>query len=237
MLLQRGNSKTGAGIYQFSIPAGDSCPGKTALCDERCYAQKGFFVMPNVQARLERNFASSKLANFPMLVTEELLKHKVTIMRIHVAGDFYSLAYVKKWIEIVKANPTVIFFAYTRSWRLPNMRPLIEELGKLPNMRMWFSLDRETGDPGRVPKGIRTAYMSVAIHDTHEKPVNLYFRDYPIRGIIQKRIEGSLVCPPENGITHTTCEKCGVCYRRKDTPAAEKPRATSNKRVPLQLVG
>ena len=36
-----GNTKLGK-MPNFSIPAGDTCPGKSEFCKD-CYAQKGFF--------------------------------------------------------------------------------------------------------------------------------------------------------------------------------------------------
>ena len=39
------------------------------------------------------------------------------IVRIHVGGDFFNEAYFMAWVEIAKLNPTVLFYAYTKSLR------------------------------------------------------------------------------------------------------------------------
>ena len=39
-------------------------------------------------------------------------------IRIHDAGDFYSLEYLKKWLIIASLNPTVKFYAYTKIIKL-----------------------------------------------------------------------------------------------------------------------
>jgi len=48
-------------------------------------------------------------------MNEAIQKKKVDILRLHDSGDFYSIAYLNKWIEIAKANKDVIFYAYTKS--------------------------------------------------------------------------------------------------------------------------
>ena len=37
------------------------------------------------------------------------------IVRIHVAGDFFNENYFKAWIRVARLNPTVLFYAYTKS--------------------------------------------------------------------------------------------------------------------------
>ena len=63
--------------------------------------------------------------------------------RIHEAGDFYSLAYFRKWCEIARAFPAVTFFAYTKSyfvWR--EARPA--------NLSLMASQYLDT-DPAKLP--------------------------------------------------------------------------------------
>lgn len=226
-MLVKGNSKLGKTIWQFSIPAGSTCPGRTKLCSERCYAQKGFFLMPSVQRAQERNEEATRRDDFVEQMVAEICTVKAHIVRIHVAGDYYSAAYVKKWREIVKACPDVRFFTYTRSWhkeaaRLdPALRTELTNLSKCKNVRMWWSVDAETGPPEELPKRIRCAYLAINKDDIPDESMHLVFRDYPMRGTEQKRINGVMVCPPENGVTHLTCEKCGFCWRRD--PQKSKP--------------
>jgi hypothetical protein len=39
-------------------------------------------------------------------------------VRIHDAGDFYSLEYLLLWLEIVKACPNVTFYCYTKEVKM-----------------------------------------------------------------------------------------------------------------------
>ena len=80
-------------------------------------------------------------------------------------------------------------------------------------------MDRETGEPGRIPENVRLAYMSVDVKDLPTDKVDLAFRDYKARDVVQKRVNGVFVCPVENGSgIDLTCEKCKVCFRNESVP-------------------
>jgi hypothetical protein len=231
MLLVKGNSKLGRKIWGFSLPAGSTCPGKSDICNDRCYAQKGFFVMPSAKAAFKKRLAATKRDDFVLAMTAEIAKVRAEIVRIHISGDMYDAEYAHKWYEIVKASPATVFFMYTRSWRVDEIRPELAKIAALPNMRMWWSVDQETGMPTKLPKRVRTAYMAITINDAPPKKAHLAFRDYPVRGLIQKKMNDVLVCPPENGVnTGMTCEQCGNCWRRPPEDAI------NSKRIALKLV-
>lgn len=48
----------------------------------------------------------------------ELRRVRKTYIRIHDSGDFYSQAYLDKWVTIIKANPAKRFYCYTTSLHL-----------------------------------------------------------------------------------------------------------------------
>jgi len=43
----------------------------------------------------------------------EIRKKKPDYVRVHDSGDYYSRAYLKKWIDIANSNPNVRFYSYT----------------------------------------------------------------------------------------------------------------------------
>jgi len=189
--------------------------------------------MPAVKAAHRSNWKASRRQDFVTKMIAEIQRRRCEIVRISISGDFYSPDYVEKWVEIVRNCPTTVFFSYTRSWRLAAIRPALDRLAALPNMRLWWSVDSETGIPDDVPPRVRLAYMSVALIDEPAQPVDLVFRDYPIRGITQKRVAGAMVCPPENGVTKINCEKCGFCWRNRPS---SRPAQASNRRWPLSVL-
>lgn len=214
MAFSKNNSKLGKDIWSFSIPAGSTCPGKTDLCSNLCYAAKGFFVMPAVKKSLDENLTKSKSDEFVNWVTAEIVKNKIKILRVHVAGDMFSLDYANSWYQVMKSCPDTRFFLYSRSWRIPEIKPCLIKMSKLNNAKIWWSVDRETGKPPIVPSKIRLAYMQVSSDDVPDYPVSLVFRINNLRNIVTKKVNGAVVCPPENGVNkQLTCSKCGICWR------------------------
>ena len=105
----------------------------------------------SAQAKYQRNLALSKLPDFAQRMRYFILNHDVKVVRIHTGGEFHSAKYVRKWLRIATKSPKVKFFTYTRAWRIPAIREVLEELSRLPNVELWYSADRETGTPPSIP--------------------------------------------------------------------------------------
>ena len=142
--LQKTAKEFGVRIFNFSIPAGnDKLSGKITCpfagsCLKLCYAKRGMYRFGNVERALSKRYQASKEADFVQQITDELAKvkkDKQTYVRIHDSGDFYSPAYFAKWLEIARLNPSVRFYAYTKSHsfirgiELPENFDLIFSLG------------------------------------------------------------------------------------------------------------
>jgi len=108
-------------IFNFSIPAYKTKEGKVTCpfakdCIKYCYAQKGNYTrFPKIADLMEKKYNISKQDNFVNLMTNEIIKKKAKYIRIHDSGDFYSIKYLLKWVDIANANKEVIFYAYTKS--------------------------------------------------------------------------------------------------------------------------
>lgn len=120
-------------LYEFNLPAIDSCPFADE-CKKYCFADKGRYLMPNVQDKYNFNFELTKnKREFKKLIQSELESKKVEYLRIHSSGDFYSLKYLKTWIEIARSNPNIIFYGYTKSV------PLFKHINAPSNFVFCFS--------------------------------------------------------------------------------------------------
>lgn len=181
--------------------------------------------MSNVQQRYVENLRAAKSPEFVSLINHEIREKMVLLMRIHVSGDFFGKRYTQRWLKIVQKNPRVKFFAYTRSWAIPALLPVLSELGRQPNFEMWFSWDREMPFPPRR-KGVRTCYLSMNDDDLPGRKTDLIFRDDQTT-VLKRDPHGNLACPFDNGITATTCSRCKLCWK--------KPGVTS--RNLLELTG
>lgn len=211
-------------LGSFGIPAGRTCPGKTLRCETACYALRGRYNTKTNKAIRQRKLAATKRKSFVARMVAEINQGKVSVVRIHDSGDFYDVSYIKKWIKIAKACPGVRFFTYTRSWRLPSLVPSLRDFSLLRNVRLWLSTDIETGPPVFVSKRCRVAYMQSEEGDLPKFTADLAFRVHKLRKKVVKRIgsNGILVCPPENGVTNTTCIQCKMCWNPASDPKSKR---------------
>lgn len=220
-MLKQGNTKLGPGIYTWSLPSGikEICIGASEVCLLLCYAMQGFFRLRNVKESHVTNYKKSLQEDFATTMIIAIRYFMASIVRVHVGGDFYNAAYVRKWQEIIKRNPNVKFYAYTRSWADPETLEALKELATLPNLYLWFSSDKETGKPPKV-KDVRICYLQIEDTDIPKWAVDLVFRDQTTT--VVKWVKSALVCPAENGITNTSCSKCQICYKRTPIPRKKK---------------
>lgn len=208
-LLAQGNAKVGQSIHHFDIPAGATCPGRSNLCDRACYAQQGRFLLKSVTDRLRWCHRQSRRTDFATLMIAEIKKKGVLVLRLHCSGDFYSAEYARKWLEVMWACPRVRFYLYTRSWRVEDIAPVLEEMAALKCCRVWYSIDRETGIPATVPPGVRLAYLQA---DQDEEPELLDLR-FVVRRLksYATRVSLPLLCPHQSGRAEN-CGSCGRCF-------------------------
>jgi hypothetical protein len=161
-MLTPGNRKLGGRrIRGFGLPSGTSevCSGLSAVCQAHCYAAAYERYRPAAAAAYRRNLTRSRRRDFVLRMRTFLIAHAVRVVRVHIGSDFYSPAYARKWLQIVSRSPRVRFYFYTRAWRVPTIRTVIEELaarrrfdagcrpGPLGNFRILLSADLNREPP------------------------------------------------------------------------------------------
>lgn len=235
--LGRGNYKLGRKIRTWSLPAMLTCPGRTETCSARCYAMKG--RMAGRQSAYQANWDFARTRAFTAWLIGEIVRGKIATVRIHVSGDFFNVAYTRAWLRAMRECCDTQFYLYTRSWREPKYAEVFTQMAALPNVSVWYSVDRDSGTPEVIPRNVRVAYLAVDDEDAKSidpRRVDLIFRDYPSRSAELRSVKGRPVCPHENGRnSDVTCESCQLCIR----PKAVDERVTEVKaggRIPLALV-
>jgi hypothetical protein len=196
--LTKGNAKLGPGVFHFDLPAGltHSCPGASDFCSgasvegfksHGCYAQKGRFLMPSVQAKYAANMAMlGNLGELEHALALEIERPAVKVVRIHTSGDFPTVSYVAMWARLALTFPAVKFYAYTRSWTRPGLKRALESFDALPNVTLWASHD-PTMAP--APADWRIARI---VGDWAHAP-------------------GEAHCPEQTG-KRASCTDCGLCW-------------------------
>ena len=182
-----GNDKVGKHVSIINREAGATCPGESELC-AGCYAKKGNFKRFNLQAK----FAAGTI-NLPKTLRD--------LFRWHVSGDFDTVEYIHFAIEVVRNNPDTRFWAYTRSWNVPELLPHLEILRSIPNMQLFASCDTTMPMP---PEDWRVGYI---IGDDR-------FRGMPcLEQACSKECPTDCVGNPRKGHVSKMpdCETCGYC--------------------------
>ncbi len=116
--LKKTSKALGLRVFNFGIPAYKSASGKLTCpmadsCVKFCYAKKGAYLWSNVKPAFENRYQLSKTNDFVEAMNAEIRKKKPDYVRVHDSGDYYSTAYLNKWIEIAIHNPDVRFYSYT----------------------------------------------------------------------------------------------------------------------------
>jgi hypothetical protein len=119
--IKKTSQKFGVRLFNFGITAYKSqktgkmiCPFADK-CVKYCYAQKGAYIWSNVSPAFEKRYEATLREDFVEIMTAEIRKKRANFVRVHDSGDFYSPAYLQKWFDIAKQNPSVNFYAYTNS--------------------------------------------------------------------------------------------------------------------------
>jgi hypothetical protein len=139
-------------IYSLDLLSGYSCPyaneclskavadenGKRTIRDGkntkfRCFSASQEVQYNGVYNLRKHNFDLLRQPNTHMdLLLMDSLPKNAGIIRIHVAGDFFSPEYMWAWWLTASENPNVLFYAYTKSLRywidVVNEMPILDNL-------------------------------------------------------------------------------------------------------------
>jgi len=123
-------------VYSFDLLSGYSCPfaesclskavvqpnGKRKIQDGhktqfRCFSASQEVQYTNVYNLRKHNFDLLRGSDNMFDLLNSSLPDNAGIVRIHVAGDFFNLDYMRAWYSVAVANPDKLFYAYTKSLR------------------------------------------------------------------------------------------------------------------------
>lgn len=150
--LSDGNTKLKkSGIVSFNLIPITHCP-LAGSCKAFCYATVGQQAFASGVKRRAAAFKATLAPDFVQQMHTEIArwKKKIRAVRVHDSGDFYSMDYLKDWLEIARLNPDVKFYAYSKSLPFihktydlglvpPNFR-LIQSVGGLADSRIRHDL-------------------------------------------------------------------------------------------------
>ena len=176
--MQKTSKKFGVRVFNWTLPAYKTKSGKLTCpmadsCVKFCYARKGFYTWSNVSKAHEERYAFSKTDEFVSAMIKEIKRKKADYIRIHDSGDYYSKAYLNKWIEIMKALPNVRFYSYTNmvdmmhKTNLPeNFDVIFSDSGKQRHL-ISTNKDRHTNIFSSEQSLVRANYVNASKYDLY----------------------------------------------------------------------
>ena len=84
----------------------------------RCFSASQEALLPNVYDRRKNNYDLLNECETSEEMTELMqrsLPRNAGIVRQHVGGDFFNEIYFEAWLDLAEQNPSVLFYAYTKS--------------------------------------------------------------------------------------------------------------------------
>ena len=173
-------------IYSFDLLSGWSCPhakdclskvivenGKKRIQDGkhtefRCFSASQEVVYTNVYNSRKHNFDALKSTDSIVNLLRENLPKNLGILRIHVAGDFFSQKYFDAWVQIAIDNPDRLFYAYTKS--LPYW---VNRLRDIPSNFVLTASRGGRKDSMIDDHGLRTAEVVFSESEAKEKGLEI----------------------------------------------------------------
>lgn len=133
----------GGKVYTFSLLSGWACPGAKECYSRavqevdgkmhtedgphlrfKCFSASQEALYGAVYAQRKYNFELIKETlkanpDHKVIATAQLIQNSLpknaTIIRVHVAGDFFDINYMKAWLLVANDLPNITFYAYTKS--------------------------------------------------------------------------------------------------------------------------
>ncbi len=202
--LEIGNKKTGVSgkfydsVWVWNLPAFVTCPGHTQWCSFNCYNAdirtdvynhdlwcENWWLFLNSPSELKRT------------ICEKIDNNSIkTAIRIHSSGDFFSIEYCKFWRDIIAEFPSTVFWSYTRSWRVSNLKEELLKMSVMDNFSLYASVDEMVDD------------------QMIDLPKSRVFPNYSEMKSFSERY-GGFICPEQFGIV-ASCADCGFCMRNRE---------------------
>jgi hypothetical protein len=245
MSLKRSNDRKTANLVvngqskiknAFGLPAGLSCPGKTAFCYKICYALRTENFRSAVGLLVMHNFNLLLACNDRVQPMVDLLDEMVAgfrkdcerlnapkFFRIHWDGDFFSDNYAKAWALVIEKNDDIDFWVYTR---VESSARIIHKT----RATLYFSGDPDNEDAVRrmAKAGIRIAYVDDTFEDGRDAMHRLNAR--------------AVKCPENNkkipliSDDKSACMACGVCVHGRNNVLFSRNKNRARKALPEEAV-
>lgn len=196
-----------------------SCPGQTNACAKVCYAGKLEKIFGGFRDVMTHNYNAVANASYTDLVFSlNAIVHEFIAkaekrdceksFRIHHDGDFLNRTYASAWATVIRANPSVQFWAYTRSF-IPGAN-VVDILADIPNLTLYLSVDSDNLEWAKVIVAEYPSVKVATLTDTADEgsEMMLSFRDR--KGGACPEVMGRIPLITKAGGACISCQLCVV---------------------------
>ncbi len=173
----------------FGLPSVDTCPGRTDYCEMDCYAiesekrtataiklQRNLDVLESIDDQEAMTEKIRTLVGMYITRADKLgIDQSSRRFRIHWSGDFFSVTYAEAWATVIKENPDISFWTYTRSFQ--DDVNVVPALDNIQNLDFFLSVDQQNVDAAAEAisgtKTTRIAYLVDYEEDALELAIKL----------------------------------------------------------------
>lgn len=215
----------------FSLVHVEDCPGRTPVCESKCYVHR---LRGNEPGIYERYVANSQAIRHALLgpyrtsITIDAFANWINSyckkggFRWHVSGDIFSVEYAWFIRGVVLKTPGIRYWIYTRSFHFS------EVLSGLPNIAVNLSADRDNFERAltcRNQFGFRICFMVTEGDTIPDLPEgSVIFPSHELRGRELEnpldapwwkaltRKQRRMVCPPDF-FGQSEALRCGPCNK------------------------
>lgn len=163
----------------WSLQAIDTCPGSRDANGELvpacsgCYATSGNYRFANVKTPRENNRLDWVRPDWVDDMVRELSNDR--FFRWFDSGDVYHPGLATKIYEVMQKTPWCNHWLPTRSYKIPRIRTILEQMNQLPNVMVRYSSDSISGEYTEGLHG--STIIPDADYPTKAKVCDAYQRD------------------------------------------------------------
>jgi hypothetical protein len=218
------NGKTANIANAFGLLSGRdySCPGQTTACESVCYAGKLERIFGGFRQVMTDNWLAVKDADYATLrislnaivrdFAKAADKRKCDkLFRIHHDGDFFSREYASAWAWVIRRNPDIHFWAYTRSFT-PACN-VTDILAGIPNLTLYLSVDVNNAEwANQITAEFPDILVATLTDTAAEGATVMADLGYSRPGAACPEVLGRIPLITTNG---GACVSCGLCVKGK----------------------
>lgn len=168
-------------LHEFRLSE-EACIHATKQCREYCHFRLTRYNRTPTWVTEKDNFVED--------VIKQIQAEKISLVKLHRHGDFYSDKYYQKWIRIAKACPETHFFAFTHNHEIDfSLAP--------DNLKLFYSVDS-----AEQPMNPTARYFGFAVFKTNPNPRH-------------EHLEAIKVGSVEARVCASSCDKCQACWLQK----------------------